>query len=192
MIKRKHNSVIKVIRLVPAFLLLLAAGSAVAGNPQALATVQSPQPNSDLIRQLETAKKTDWDEAQDPGVSTIRQGTFLNQMNKADRAIKELSHGFTVPQSEIDDALWTPPKRITAQERAQLIEQLKQAREQDDRNEQRMLNDLAWTNSRAPADTEIFDERKKQIDSVIKNLEIGAPVHWSDIKQALVVPSSPY
>jgi hypothetical protein len=190
-IKRKHDSIVRVVHLVP-FLLLLTAFPAVAGNPQALATVQSPQPNSDLIRQLETAKKTDWDEAQDPSVSTIRQGTFLNQMNKADRAIKELSHGFTVPQSEIDDALWTPPKRITAQEQAHLIEQLKQAREQDDRNEQRMLNGLAWTNSRAPADTEIFDKRKEQIDSVIKDLEIGAPVHWSDIKQALVVPSSPY
>jgi hypothetical protein len=100
--------------------------------------------------------------------------------------------GFAVPQSEIDAALWTPPKHITAEERANLIAQLRQARQQDDHNEQQMLNDLAWGNSRAPADTEIFDLQKAQVDRVVKDLEIGAPVHWTDIKQALVVPSSPY
>jgi hypothetical protein len=110
-------------------------------------------------------------------------------MNKSDRVIKELTHGFTVSQAEIDDALWMPPKQITAAERARLIEQLKEARRQDERNEQQMLNDAAWSNSRAPADTAVFDQRKAQIDSVLKNLEIEAPVHWSDIHQALVVVS---
>jgi hypothetical protein len=191
MITSKSASFIKIIPLV-LFLLLLSPFSALATNAQAPAPVQSPDLRSDLIRKLETAKQADWDAAIDPTVSPVRQGTFLNQMNKADRAIKELSHGFTVSQSEIDDALWIPPKHITPEERAHLIEQLKQARLQDDRNEQKMLNDLAWTNSREPADTETFDERKAQVDRVIKNLEMGAPVHWSDIKQALVVPPSPH
>jgi hypothetical protein len=176
--------------LIPC-LVLLTAAFALAGNQEMHAAAESPQLNSDVIRRLETAKKNDWNAAQDPNVSTIRQETFLNQMNKADRAIKELSHGFAVPQNEIDDALWVPPKHITAQERDLLIEQLKRARLQDDHNEQRMLNDLAWTNSRGSADTEIFDDRKKQIDRVIEDLEIDAPVHWSDIKRALVVPPSP-
>jgi hypothetical protein len=188
-ITSKPASLIKIISAV-FFLLLLSPFSALATNSQA--PVQSPDLRSDLIRKLETAKQADWDAAMDPTVSPVRQGTFLNQMNKADRAIKELSHGFTVSQSEIDDALWMPPKHITPEERAHLIEQLKQARLQDDRNEQKMLNDLAWTNSREPADTETFDERKAQVDRVIKNLEMGAPVHWSDIKQALVVPPSPH
>ena len=55
-----------------------------------------------------------------------------------------------------------------------------------------MLNGLAWSNSVAPVDTVTFDERKAQVDRVIEDLKIGAPVHWSDIKQALVVPPSPY
>lgn len=188
---RGHNSLIEVIPLA-ALILLLTALPALAMDAQAPATVQTLQLNSDLIAKLEAAKKADWKAAMDPTVAPVRQETFLNQMNKADRAIKELNHGFTVSQSKIDDALWMPPEHITAAERAHLIEQLEQARKQDDRNEQQMLNDLAWTNSREPADTEIFDQRKAQVDSVVKNLEIGTPVHWSDIKQALVVVSSSY
>ena|ERR1700683_1958673 len=113
-------------------------------------------------------------------------------MNKADRASKELSHGFLVPQTEINDALWAPPRHISPEERAHLIQELNQAKEQDDRNEQAMLNDLAWGRSAAPADTAIFDQRKQEVDAVVKDLEIGAPVHWTSIKQALVVPTSPY
>ncbi|MGO9264353.1 MAG: hypothetical protein ACLQBA_05600 [Candidatus Binataceae bacterium] len=181
----------KSVKLVPAVFLLLVL-SALAADTQATATAQSPQVTSDLIRQLEAAKQADWDLALDPTISSVRQETYLNHMNKADRAIKELSHGFTVPQSELDEALWIAPKHITAEKRAQLIEQLRQARQQDDYNEQRMLNGLAWSNSAAPVDTVTFDERKAQVDAVIKNLEIGAPVHYSDINQALVVPPSPY
>jgi len=155
------------------------------------ANLSSPQA-SQLIHQLDAAKKADWSAALDPSVSPVRRGTFLNQMNKADRASKELSHGFTVPESEIEDALWAPPKHISPEERAQLIRQLKQARQQDDQNEQNMLNDLAWTRSAAPVDTVIFDERRQQVDKVVMDLEIGAPIQWSAIKQALVVPTSPY
>lgn len=179
------------VKLVPlAFLLLVLP--AIAANTQVPAMVQSPQLRSDLIQELETARNTDWDAALDPTASPVRQGTFLNQMNKADRAIKELSHGFAVSQGEIEDALWMPPKHITVEERARLIQQLQLARQQDDLNEQQMLNDLAWANSDAPADTVTFDQRKEQVDRVVEDLEIGAPVHWSDIKQALVVPPSPY
>jgi hypothetical protein len=152
----------------------------------------SSQQSLQLIKQLDAAKKADWNAALDPSVSPVRRETFLNQMNKADRASKELSHGFTVPQSEIEDALWAPPKHISPEKRAQLIRELKQARQQDDQNEQNMLNDLAWSRSAAPADTTIFDGRKEEVDKVVMDLEIGAPVHWSAIKEALVVPASPY
>ena len=94
----------KSVKLVPSVFLLLVL-SALAADTQAPATVQSPQVRSDLIRELEAAKKTDWELALDPTVSPVRQETFLNHMNKADRAIKELSHGFTVSQSELDEAL---------------------------------------------------------------------------------------
>ncbi len=165
---------------------------AFAADSSAEVVVQSPSGKDQLMQRLESAKQGDWAAANDPTVSPIRQGTFLNQMNKVNRAIDELNHGFTPSQSEINDALWAPPTHISPAERAQLIEQLKQARQQDDRNEQQMLNDLAWSRSDAPADTAKFDQRKQQVDQVIKNLEIGAPIRWSAIKEALVVPASPY
>jgi hypothetical protein len=184
----KQRSIVKKMLLVP-LVLLMTALPAIASSVQAPAAVQPTQPDSALIQRLEAAKNADWNAAQDPSISTVRQETYLNQMNKSDRVIKELTHGFTVSQAKVDDALWTPPRHISAEERASLIEQLKEARQQDERNEQQMLNDAAWSNSRAQADTAAFDQRKAQIDRVLKNLEIEAPVHWSDIHQALVVVS---
>jgi hypothetical protein len=152
----------------------------------------SPQQTSQLIEQLDAAKSADWNAALDPDVSPVRRGTFLNQMNKADRAAEKLRHGFAVPKAEITDALWAPPKHISSEKRAELIQELRQAKQRDDQKEQNMLNDEAWSRSASPADTMIFDERERQIDALVMDLEIGAPVHWSAIKDALMVPASPY
>jgi hypothetical protein len=145
-----------------------------------------------LVEELESAKQQDWNSALDPDVAPSEEGDFLDQMNKADRAIKELTHGFQVPQAEIDEALVIPPKSLSSKKRLQLIRQLSDAVQQDDRNEQAMLNDLAWSDSVAPADTIRFDQQKALAESVIKDLEIGEDVHWSTIREALVVPQSPY
>lgn len=177
---------------------LLAAALVLVATP-ALAIAQSSNPAkasgqqlSAQIEQLEMARAADWNAALDPNVSPVRRGTFLNQMNKADLASKKLRHGFIVTPGELEDALWTPQKHISPEERAQLIRELKQARQQDDQNEQNMLNGLTWSRSAAPADTAIFDERKEQVDEVVRDLEIGGPVHWSAIKEALQVVSGPY
>jgi hypothetical protein len=172
--------------------LLFFARPSIAADQSSATANLSLQQTAKLVQQLDAAKQADWNAALDPSVSPARRGTFLNQMNKANRASKELSHGFSVPQSEIEDALWSPPKHISPAERAQLIQELEQAKQQDDRNEQHMLNDAAWSHSVAPMDTATFDQRKQQLDRVVENLEIGAPVHWSAIKQGLVVPTSPY
>jgi hypothetical protein len=145
-----------------------------------------------LVEELKSAKQQDWSSALDPQVAPSEEEDFLDQMNKADRAIKELTHGFEVPQSEIDDALLVPPKSLSLQKRLQLIRQLQDAAQQDERNEQAMLNDLAWSDSVAPMDTYTFDQQKALAEGVIKDLEIGEDVHWSTIKEALVVPQSPY
>jgi hypothetical protein len=145
-----------------------------------------------LVEELQTAKHEDWTNALDPRVAPSERGDFLDQMNKADRAIKELTHGFEVPQYKIDDALVIPPKSLSAAQRARLIRRLQDAVQQDDHNEQVMLNDEAWSNSAFPADTSRFDQQKELANGVIKDLEIGEDVHWSAIKDALVVPQSPY
>jgi hypothetical protein len=191
LMKKECHQFLLAMLLAPLALMLFTAPGLASDVNSTKASLLSQQ-TSDLIQRLNAAKKADWDAALDPAVSPVREETFLNQMNKADRVSKELSHGFAVPQGEIDDALWSPPKHISQEERAQLIQELKQARQQDDQHEQNMLNDLAWSRSGAPADTVVFDERKQEVDAVVKDLEIGAPVHWTAIKQALVVLPSPY
>jgi hypothetical protein len=176
-----------------ALLALLVAGALAGISEPAFAAepdTSSPTASGSTLERLQAAKAADWEGARDPAVSPIRRGTFLNQMNKADRAIEELEHGRQPAPAELDDALWVPPRHISPEERAKLIADLKQARAEDERNEQQMLNNLNWSRSAAPADTETFDAHKQQIDRVIENLEIGAPVRWSAIKQALQSPTS--
>ncbi len=154
--------------------------------------VMSMRRRSNLIERLQTVKQTDWNCAINPNASQRTKEDCLDQMNKADRTIKELHSGFDVLPKTIADALWVPPESITNSERAALIRKLEQARREDDHNEQKMLNDLAWSDSGFPADTATFDQQKALVDSVIEDLEIGEDVHWSKIKEALYVPTSPY
>lgn len=180
----------KQIRTVSAvFLSILLSACAQAAAPTLRPT--SPQDKAALIEQLETAKRLDWNDALDSSVAPATQEDFLEQMNKADRAIKELSHGFPVSQPEISDALWVPPKSMSAEQKDRLIGQLQDAIQQDDRNEQEMLIDLSWSEE-GSINTSTYDRQKELADNVIKDLEIGEDVHWSTIKEALQVPRNPY
>jgi hypothetical protein len=160
-----------------------------AANETASTRALLPSQRSALIDQLQTAKSRDWESAIDPNVPPVTREDFLDQMSKADRAIRELRYGFTVSQHELSEALWVLPKYISPRERARLIDQLQAAKRADDHNEQQMLNDW-WTDQ--PARTEQFDLQKKLVDDVLEDLEIGEPVHWWTIKQALYVPRAPY
>src|ERR1700691_2914084 len=146
MITSRNNIIFKHIWGISAFIpLALLSACAQAAAP---ALTPAPLPNNaQLVERLETAKRLDWTNALDSNVAPTEQEDFLSQMNKADRAIKELTHGFSVPQSEIEDALWVPPKSISAKQKTQLIEQLQNAIEQDDRNEQEQLTDANWNDS---------------------------------------------
>jgi hypothetical protein len=191
MLTSSSKSIFRNLWAVPELALLILLF--VCAQSAATVTPYSRQKNNDqLIQELKTAKSADWENALDPNVAPVTQEDFLDQMNKADRAIKELTHGFEVPQSEIEDALWSPPKSISPGLRITLIHQLEDAVRSDDRNEQAMLNDLAWSDSAAPADTVTFDQQRALAQGVIKDLEIGEGVHWSTIKEALEVPQSPY
>jgi hypothetical protein len=190
MITTKNKGVSRSLQILPFLFLLIALPAFAQYGTAGTSTVSPDMQHAVLIQKLKAARMTDENAGHDPMVSPVRQGTFLRQMDKADRAIKELEHGFPVSQSEINDALWIPPKHITPELRAQLIQQLQQARHQDNINEQQMLYDSAWGHS-ALIDTATFDQRKQLIDSTIEDLEIGEPVHWSDVRQALTVPASP-
>ncbi len=182
--------------LKPSHLLAVFLSILLSACTRSAAQLQTPKTTTrskaTLVEELQSAKQQDWSNALDPHVAPSEEEDFLDQMNKADRAIKELTHGFEVPQSDIAEALVIPPKYLSSNKRKQLIQQLQEAVQQDDRNEQAMLNDLAWSSSVGPIDTFTFDQQKALAESVIKDLEIGEDVHWSTIKEALVVPQSPY
>ena len=169
--------------------LLLSACTGSTAQIHMPATIQN---KTALLEALETAEREDWTNALDPRVAPSEREDFLDQLNKANRAIRELIHGFEVPDAEIEDALVIPPRSLSATQRLLLIQRLQDAVQQDDRNEQAMLNDLAWSDSAFPADTAKFDEQKELANEVIKDLEIGEDVHWSRITEALVIPQSPY
>jgi hypothetical protein len=144
MVTTKNEGVSRNLRILPFLFLLIALPAFAQDGTTGTPTLSPEMGHAELIQRLKAARMTDENAARDPTVSPVRQGTFLNQMDKADRAIKELEHGFAVSRSEINDALWCPPKHITPQLRAQFIEQLQQAKHQDNVNEQQMLFDSAW------------------------------------------------
>jgi hypothetical protein len=151
----------------------------------------SPRQKSRLVELLESAKTADQNGEMDPHVTPMARDDFIDQKLKADRVIRELTHGFEVPEREVSDALWVPPRSITDAQRAQLIQRLQLAKQQDDHNEQEMLNDSEWGNF-YPIGISTFDHQKQLADSAIEDLEIGEPVPWSTIREALHVPPSPY
>jgi hypothetical protein len=75
--------------------------------------------------------------------------------------------------------------------RSEIIQRLKLARQEDDRNEQQMLNELAWSDSGSPAVTAQFEEHKALVDDVLQQINNGDPVDQLKIKQALAVPVAP-
>jgi len=172
---------------------LLIGGPVSAWAARSLSNMAAPDQGPELIDQLASAKQLDWRYALDPNVAPVTEIDFLDQMNKADRVISLITHGFEVPQQETVEALWVPPASITSEERRRLIQQLQEARREDDHNEQKMLNDSAWITSDgggAPIDTVTFDQQKLLVDSVVQDLVIGEIVHWPTIKEALYVPPS--
>jgi hypothetical protein len=168
-------------------MMLPACAQSATPTPTALSSNQKTQ----LISRLQAAKKQDWESALEPDVAPVTAGDFLVQMNKANRVIKELTHGFDVSPQEITDALWIPPKSISPQERQRLIQELQEAWREDDHNEQKMLNDLSYSMD-FPADTATFELQKERVNDVLKDLEIDEGVHWSTIREALYVPPAPY
>ncbi|MGD0291209.1 MAG: hypothetical protein ABSC63_16320 [Candidatus Binataceae bacterium] len=192
MLPISNNSLLQRVSYWSAFFLAILLSACAQSAAQLQTPTTTTKNKAALVEELESAKQQDWRNALDPHVAPSEEEDFLDQMNKADRALKELTHGFKVPQSEIEEALMVPPKSLSSRKRLQLIRQLQDAVQQCDRNEQAMLNDLAWSDSVAPMDTFTFDQQKALAESVIKDLEIGEEVHWSTIKEALVVPQNPY
>jgi hypothetical protein len=175
------------------------AGSLMGVSPPAWAAMppdsRVTHQESRLLDQLASAEHLDWQYALDPSIAPVRRDDFLDQMNQVARLIKFITHGLEVPQRELADALWIPPKAMPRKTRERMIQELQQAKLQDDRNEQEAFSYSEWSTSdggAAPIDTAAFDQQMQLVDSVITDLEIGEEVHWSEIKEALYVPPASY
>jgi len=155
---------------------------------RALDEAPSNEQTSDLITQLRIAKSINESNALDSDISAVRRADFTLQAMKADRAIRELQHGFTVPDSEAQDALQIPPKHLTPGQRTQLIEKLQQAQQLDDRREQEIL---IYLSDDEPDERSEFELQEQRAAAVAKDLQIGDSVPWSEVQQALYVPADP-
>jgi hypothetical protein len=95
----------------------------------------------------------------------------------------DLEHGRHVSQSQIDDALFVPPKSLSLAERAQLIQQLKYAKYLDDQG--------WWDWTRDPVIAQDFSVQEKKANRAIRDLETNQQISWSEIDEGLQVPQYP-
>lgn len=152
----------------------------------------SERQNGDIVRRLDAAKELDEGEAMAPKTGPVAREDFLEQAGKADKAIKELTHGYPVSEAELQDALRVPPANLSTDQKAALINKIREAEQATDSNEQAMLNDEGWGYSDQPVVTSRFDQQKRLDDEVLKDLTIGEQVHWDDVQQAMEVVQNPY
>jgi hypothetical protein len=141
---------------------------------------------AETIKRLQIAKVRDEANINNPNISAVRREDFMVQAAKADRAIKELQHGFPVSRGEIEEALLeVPSQHITPEYRAQLIQQLQKAQQLDEKREQEIL--IYWKDDQ-PAERSQFRMQAERAAKVAKDLQLGESVHWGEIEQALYVP----
>jgi len=167
--------------------ILLALGCCVAMLPMyACAQRQlSAQQKQQLVQQLGTAKSQDEAVATDTTANPTQAEDAAVQAYKADRRARDLEHGYDVSETKLEHSLEVPPKTLSAEQKADLIEKLKQAKQLDEREAEY----AAEENSQVSEDR--YRRHEQRVDSVLKDMEIGEDVPWSQIQSALKVPENP-
>jgi len=151
-------------------------------------TSQTP---TQLVARLQQAKALDEDGLNDPTISVERRGDFLEHEAKADSLIRDLQHGISVPQDELNYALEVPPRHIQPEQKAELIQQLKNAIREDERREQGVVafsSNVFYEDPDAPSQ---FGGQEQLALKEMQNLEAGNHVSWDALQQALYVPPDP-
>ncbi|HUO04049.1 MAG TPA: hypothetical protein VMU16_02515 [Candidatus Binataceae bacterium] len=145
--------------------------------------VVSPNQRPEVIEQLQAARQTDLEDATDTSLGPVAQGDYLVQAEKVDSVIKELNQNSDVPQSQVEAALFVPPKHISPEMRDYLVRKLEQARALDNEKWHNNLGseDEAWL-------TLLCEIQARRATRVIKKLETGEPVSWVEIHDAMTTP----
>jgi len=145
-------------------------------------TPLSSSQQQELIGHLQIAKMQDQQNAAASPDPAEAQDS-LQAAAHADRAIREIEHGFAVSPDELQEAFNVPPKVITRADKLQFIKMLTEAKQEDE-------NRLEATFHEGP-DRDAYAEREDEVDEVIRDLEIGGDVPWSRIRGALRIPYKP-
>jgi hypothetical protein len=143
----------------------------------------SEQERAQLIDRLQAARQTDLTGAMDTGLGPDANADYMTQADKAAKAISDLSDHSNVSKAEMSDALFIPPKHLSAAQRAGLIKQLEQAKARDDEIYRNHLG--GWD----PILTEDCSIQETRVERVVNKLETEKPVSWSEINEAMVVPN---
>lgn len=119
----------------------------------------------------------------DPEVGPVASGDYSIRADHAAQVMDDLEHGAYVSQSRIEAALFVPPRTLSPAQRARLIDELKYAREMDNRG--------WWDWTRDPVIAQDFAVQEKKADRAIKDLETNQQISWSEIDEGLQVPLYP-
>lgn len=153
--------------------------SACAPTESNVAQAQSER----TLERLQAAREIDLSNAKDPEVGPAASGDYSLRADKAARVMDDLEHGQYVSRSQIDDAMFVPPKSLSPAQKAQLIDELKYARSLDDRG--------WWDWTRDPVIAQNFSVQEKKANRAIRDLEADQQVSWSEIDEGLAVPRYP-
>ena len=135
------------------------------------------------LQRLQAAREIDLRNARDPEVGPVASGDYSVRADKADQVMYSLEHGQYVSQSQIDDALFVPPKSLSPALKAELIHELENAKNQD--------NQGWWDWTRDPVIAQDFSVQEKKANRAIRYLETDQQISWSEIDDSLEVPRHP-
>jgi hypothetical protein len=172
----------KYLRLAGNFAIAVFFAASLSACAPAESNVSAAQSEGTLQR-LQAAREIDLRDARDPAVGPVASGDYSLRADNAEQIMIELEHGQDVSQSRINDALFVPPKSISPEQRARLVDELKAARAMDNRG--------WWDWTRDPVIAQDFSVQEIKANRAIKDLETNQQVSWSEIDEGLRVPRYP-
>ena len=173
------NRIFRIASLVAIPLIFATALSACASAESNVSAGQSQR----ALRQLQAAREIDLNNARDPEVGPAASGDYSIRADNAAQVMSDIEHGQYVSQSQVDNALFVPPKSLSPEQKARLVAELKEARALDNRG--------WWDWTRDPVIAQNFSVQEIKATRAIKDLETGQQVSWSEIDEGLHVPRYP-
>src|SRR5580700_5513727 len=170
------NRTLRMTATIASALCLAASFSACAPTESNVSNAQSER----TLEGLQAAREIDLSNARDPEVGPAASGDYSLRADKAEQVMDDLEHGKYVSQSQIDNAMFVPPRSLSVAQRTQLINELKYARSLDNRG--------WWDWTRDPVIAQNFSVQEKKADRAIRDLENDQQISWSEIDEGLAVP----